>query len=179
MGRKSGFTLIELLITISLVAILTAVGVVSYTNFIKGSRDAKRVADLKAIQSSLEQFRVDRGFYPETFGMNTAIKERGAFTSETGAPVAPNISQKIYFNSTPQDMLYVNEQSENKYFYQGLKANQICSGSVLEACDNNSANEANWCSSYCLFGKLENPPSSISDCSTSGLLTYNCKFTPP
>lgn len=45
----AGFTLIELLVVISIIAILTVIGITIFTNIQKGTRDAKRKADLDAI----------------------------------------------------------------------------------------------------------------------------------
>lgn len=63
-----GFTLIELLVVISIIAILTAVATVSYTNIQMKSRDGKRKADLAAIQQGLGAFYADNGAYPLEFG---------------------------------------------------------------------------------------------------------------
>ncbi len=64
MPKKSGFTLIELLITISIIGILSTIGIVSYLTFSKNARDAKRQSDLKFIQSALEQYHADQIYYP-------------------------------------------------------------------------------------------------------------------
>ncbi len=68
--KQKGFTLIELLVVISIIVILSAIGIVSYSQVFKNGRDAKRQSDLKTIQSALEQYRADQGFYPSsiTFG---------------------------------------------------------------------------------------------------------------
>lgn len=63
---KKGFTLIEILIAIAIIAVLTAIGVVSYTSVNKNSRDAKRRGDIEQIRSALELYRADKGFYPST-----------------------------------------------------------------------------------------------------------------
>lgn len=49
-----GFTLIELLVVISIIAILSAVGLVSYQNIRKGAQDAKVKSDLNAIKKAYE-----------------------------------------------------------------------------------------------------------------------------
>lgn len=61
---KRGFTLIEILISIAIIAILTAIGIVSYTSISKRSRDAKRMGDVEQIRSALEMYRSDNGKYP-------------------------------------------------------------------------------------------------------------------
>lgn len=65
MFKKNGFTLLELLVSISIIAILISLASVSYSNAQKKSRDAKRQGDLKAIQTSLEQYYSVCGYvYP-------------------------------------------------------------------------------------------------------------------
>ena len=61
---KKGFTLIELLITITIIAVLSAIGLIAYSNFIKNTRDAKTQSDLKQIQSALEEYFGDKKYYP-------------------------------------------------------------------------------------------------------------------
>lgn len=62
--RKKGFTLIELLISISIIAILSVVLSISFSNAQKNGRDQRRIADLKAIQNAAEQYYLLGGSYP-------------------------------------------------------------------------------------------------------------------
>ncbi len=71
--KRRGFTLIELLVVISIIGILVAVGVVSYTRAIQISRDAKRKTDLEQIRQALETYRSEIGAYPATSGWQTAL----------------------------------------------------------------------------------------------------------
>ena len=59
-----GFTFIELLVVVAIIAVLTAVGVVSFQSTTKKARDAKRKADLEQIRSALELCRSETGEYP-------------------------------------------------------------------------------------------------------------------
>jgi type II secretion system protein G len=61
---KKGFTLIELLVVISIIAILTAIGVASYSSVNQRSRDAKRKSDIEQVRSALELYRTDNSSYP-------------------------------------------------------------------------------------------------------------------
>lgn len=61
-----GFSLVELLVTVSIIAILIAVGIASYSTINKQSRDAKRKSDLEQIRAALEMYRADNGYYPST-----------------------------------------------------------------------------------------------------------------
>ncbi len=60
-----GFTLLELLVSISIIAVLISLATVSYSSAQKKNRDAKRRADLKAIQNAYEQYYANCGYvYP-------------------------------------------------------------------------------------------------------------------
>lgn len=63
---KKGFTLIELLIVIVIIGILAVivVGLVA-TNSRNRANDARKKADMREIQTALEQFRVDNPNYPQ------------------------------------------------------------------------------------------------------------------
>lgn len=66
---KSGFTLFELLVSISIIGILTALGVLSFSSAQTKARDARRVEDMTTIQKAVEQLYASAGStYPVTAG---------------------------------------------------------------------------------------------------------------
>lgn len=64
MKNNKGFTLIELLVVIAIIGLLSTLAVVSLNNARQKSRDAKRVSDIKTIQTALELRYVDAEGYP-------------------------------------------------------------------------------------------------------------------
>lgn len=72
--QRSGFTLIEVLVAATIIAVLVAIGMVSYSSVNKRSRDAKRRGDLEQMRSALELYRSENGYYPavNTLGWDTA-----------------------------------------------------------------------------------------------------------
>jgi prepilin-type N-terminal cleavage/methylation domain-containing protein len=54
--NKKGFTMIELLVVISIIGILAALALVSFTSSQKQARDTKRKSDIKQYQNLLEGF---------------------------------------------------------------------------------------------------------------------------
>lgn len=166
---NKGFTLIELLVVVSIISILSAIGFISYQTVIKGGRDGKRQSDLRSIQSALEQYHNDQGFYPFTGtinnvqGLDTLLSSSPppAFSSSTGNP-SPPPTPKTYLNSLPQDP---RSSPQPRYRYEAIPTTP---------CDNSTTNR---CTSYCLYANLENPgPAKPGGCTNA---SYNFAVTPP
>ncbi len=64
MTNRKGFTLIELLVVIAIIGILSTLAVVALNNARQKSRDAKRVSDIKQVQTALELYFGDVNGYP-------------------------------------------------------------------------------------------------------------------
>jgi len=64
MKKFKGFTFVELLVVITIIGVVFAAGVVSYTTISKNSRNARRSADMEAIRQALEMCRSIDGVYP-------------------------------------------------------------------------------------------------------------------
>lgn len=87
MKQQKGFTLIELLVVIAIIGLLSTLAVVSLNNARQKSRDAKRVSDIKQIQTALELYYNDSTTgYPATLGTSIAL---GGTTYMGQVPVAP------------------------------------------------------------------------------------------
>ncbi|MCF7795412.1 type II secretion system GspH family protein [Patescibacteria group bacterium] len=64
--NKKGFTLIELLVVIAIIGLLSTLAIVALNSVRQKSRDAKRVADVKQIQTALELYYNDHFGYPDS-----------------------------------------------------------------------------------------------------------------
>ena len=62
--KRKGFTLIELLVVIAIIGLLSTLAVVALNSARQRSRDAKRVADIRQIQTALELGFSETSGYP-------------------------------------------------------------------------------------------------------------------
>ncbi len=66
--ERVGFTLVELLITIGIIGILATVTVVSIGSARAKARDAKRLSEVKAIQTALTIYQNEKQYFPNSGG---------------------------------------------------------------------------------------------------------------
>ncbi len=103
-SSDEGFTLIEVLVATTIIGVLAAVAVSSYTSINKRSRDSKRRSDIEQIRSGLEMYRSDNGFYPavdtSSFGN---VNDLTAYLVSSYMPVVPSdplSTQAYYYRAT-------------------------------------------------------------------------------
>lgn len=70
--RNQGFTIVELLIVIVVIGILAAIVVATYNGIQQKARNTKRQADMTSLQTQLEVFFQQNGYYPSLGDMNNA-----------------------------------------------------------------------------------------------------------
>ncbi len=92
--KLNAFTLIELLVVIAIIGILATVSVVALNNARAKSRDAKRLADIKNIQTALAMYYNDKKEYPMTLISGQALYA----TSLDGAG---NVATTTYIANIP------------------------------------------------------------------------------
>ncbi|NMB56323.1 type II secretion system protein [Candidatus Beckwithbacteria bacterium] len=147
--KQKAFTLIELLVTITIVVILSTVGLANYASVAKKGRDSRRQADLEQIRGALELYKADNGSYPEDLTL-TCNDEFGYDSN------SDNVNDIVYMKQIPCDPKneddYVYSYEREDAFNYNLKAK-------MEAeegnCDNNFQNcssdtEDIECDYYCL-----------------------------
>jgi len=87
-NKSKGFTLIELLVVIAIIGILSTLSVVALNSARARARDAKRISDIRQIQTALEMFYSANNNYPTstTPGLEALVSD-GLLTAIPKAPV--------------------------------------------------------------------------------------------
>ena len=68
--RSQGFTIVELLIVIVVIGILALLVITTYSGIQAKARNAKRQTDVQSLQTQLEAFFSQNGYYPSLTDMN-------------------------------------------------------------------------------------------------------------
>lgn len=104
---RRAFTLIELLVVATIIAVLAAVAVVSYSNAKSKSRDARRVSDLASVKNAINMYAADMNSYPAnpTAGDCGFPKSNTAASSHNGGikECLTELEVSGYMDSLPND----------------------------------------------------------------------------
>lgn len=144
---SKGFTIIELLIVIVVIGILATLVVTTYSGIQSKSRDSKRQADIKAIQTQVEAFYAEKNYYPSRGDINaSAWRGTDLKSLKTDSMKDPSGTVAEFINTVPT-------ASSKQYQYTAKAADgttdctTVGAGPVTPAPD---------CASYTLSAKLEN-----------------------
>ncbi|MFH1826960.1 MAG: prepilin-type N-terminal cleavage/methylation domain-containing protein [bacterium] len=110
MKNRTGFTMIEMLFALSIIAIIIALGLVSYSKALIKSRDSTRKTDLESISNALEQYKSHNEFgsYPSSIYKNLEFEK---YMTSVPTPYPAG------YNPIPVD-----PQTKKEYFYEPLPA---------------------------------------------------------
>ena len=157
--KKQGFTLIELLVVVAIISLISSVVVAGLNQARSKARDAKRVADIKALEQALELYRNDHGSYPSTLGKCNNSWCFGCANPQGLTIAMPQMVTGNYISALPVDPrptpgagLCFN------YEYVSLPGQTTSSNQWYWTCDGRRTNQVQ----YMLRFQLENPRSGLS-----------------
>jgi prepilin-type N-terminal cleavage/methylation domain-containing protein len=109
-NSRKGFTLIELMIAISIIAIISAIGLASYSQAQKLARDSKRKQDLRQVAIALELYHQKNKRFPCTEGWVLSSDSTSFWLAERSLPYCSGFTTKVnldndYINQMPHDPL--------------------------------------------------------------------------
>jgi prepilin-type N-terminal cleavage/methylation domain-containing protein len=127
---KNGFTMIELLVVVSIIGILAALALVSFTSSQKQARDAARKSDLKQYSTALEGFaNKNNGLYPAY-----EVSAGTSASSDTG------LCDDLEISNCPEDP---KNDTDTDFFYKYQSDGTATNGTAVAT-------------KYVLWGILEN-----------------------
>lgn len=119
LNHKLGFTLVELIIAITILSILSAVGIQSFMSYLEAARDTTRITDLNNISNFLEEYWKINWNYPKPDNANTFY-----YQNTNTSPVwyqwiiGDSTSLSLRLVKTPMDPMY-----QNTYYSYSITSN--------------------------------------------------------
>jgi general secretion pathway protein G len=119
--KMNGFTLIEVMVVVVILGILAAVVVPKIMSRPEQARIVKAKQDILAIQSALDLYKLDNGYYPSTDqGLQALVSK------PTSDPIPRNWKSDGYLQQLPTDpwgqsYQYINDNEKLPIFTYGAK----------------------------------------------------------
>jgi len=117
--QTQGFTLIEVMVVVVILGILAAIIIPNIMSRPEQARIVKAKQDILAIQSALDLYKLDNGFYPSTDQGLPAL-----VTKPSIPPVPRNWKSEGYLHEIPKDpwgetYQYLNDNEQLRIFSYG------------------------------------------------------------
>lgn len=160
-ARQRGFTLIELLVVIAIIGLLATLAVFAVASARLKARDAKRVADIKQTQSSLDLYATDKNGYPK----------RGA-TAEGGSALVLGSANAECLNS---DNGFTTANCTGLVYMQNVPENPQPGGVAYAYDGQDCPAGASVCNDYTISFQLEGPTAGLDDSNSNN--TIACTAT--
>ncbi len=101
--NKKGFTLIELLVVIAIIGLLSTLAVVALSKARKKANDARRLSDVKQIQTALELYHNDHNLYPDPENAINLGEGDNVCLDNGGFVARANCTDDAYMKQVPSD----------------------------------------------------------------------------
>ncbi|HSW85367.1 MAG TPA: type II secretion system protein [Candidatus Saccharimonadales bacterium] len=139
--RNQGFTIVELLIVIVVIGILALLVITTYSGIQAKARNSKRQTDVQSLQTQVEAYFSQNGFYPSYADLSDASWVSSNMKSlDVTAMIDPSSG------STTATLIYSNSAGGTTKKYEYYPTNS--SGTTCEADDTT-------CAQYTMIAKYE------------------------
>ena len=104
MKKSQGFTLIELMIVVAIIAILAAIAIPAYQDYLIRSQVSEGASLADGSKTAVAEFLADAGYYPPTnvsAGLALAADIKGSYVKSVNA--AGGVIRVTYSDATPQE----------------------------------------------------------------------------
>lgn len=132
-NKQSGFTLVELLIVIAIIGILGSIIATTFLTVRKQARDARRVADMRQLDTAIQEYLVDFNHAPYVGSMDCRSTGGGTCSviyDTDGGWLELQSDLSPYMSTLPKDPCGTNcgsGASRYAYFYQSPSyLNTVC-----------------------------------------------------
>ncbi|MDD4412254.1 MAG: type II secretion system protein [Patescibacteria group bacterium] len=176
--NQTGFTLIELLVVIVIVGILATLTTVALSTARVKARDAKRISDIKQMQTALELYYNEENTYPPTSALDVGKALVGAQSGKTfmgKIPAGPNTGETYTYaqinGGTSYTLGYTLEKPVNEF---AAGAAIALPGSINNQCIPNCSDKYCGDSDGC-SGKCTAVPSLLTGSLTCDSSTYQLR----
>jgi prepilin-type N-terminal cleavage/methylation domain-containing protein len=126
-NNKNGFTLIELLVVIAVIGLLSVLAIVALGSANRKARDAKRLADLQRLQTSLQFYFTQHNNFP---GGTNVILGSSSAACLNASGWQPTGCTNPYLSQVPAD------PKEGQYLYTSATSSYFINASLEGAMDN-------------------------------------------
>ncbi len=159
-NHYGGFTLVELMITVAILAVLAAVAIPAYSNYLNRAKQSDAIIGLKAAQMAEEQYYSENGAYSSTINLLPGFADsnnKKYYTDKNLTTSTDSTEKKLYVKG--KDYYYLKVASANttsfkieaKRWFKG--ADTIDCWSINET-NIEPVNESNGIKGYSVFGWL-------------------------
>lgn len=155
--QQRGFTLVEMLIVVTIILVITSVGMFSYSEASKRSRDTDRQADLRTLQAAVELYKQQNGQYP------VGCRGAGAWSGQIGTQYAcadgsnqyivglapiyiPVLPNDKHLNGTDSGYVYTTNTDRSVYKIEARKtveSETVTAAHKLASCEMNNQEHIN------------------------------------
>ena len=158
--NNKGFTIVELLIVIVVIGILALLVITTYSGIQAKARNSKRQTDVQSVQTQLEAFFSQNGYYPSLTDMNTGTSATSDANSTWVASNMKSLDQTALVDpSNPNSSRQLKDSPQAKWYSYEVTDS---SGNSCETTDTN-------CAKYTLTATYEGTVNGQSSYSKSNL----------